>query len=103
MPLLRDLESARANGARSHGERPAAFPSDPRGARLRNEPIFKVQPEQNETFLPVRKEPNPISGHSQGLRGRPVSPLAALPRDAGPSAFHHLLYFGQRRHGGVAW
>src|ERR1035441_627316 len=90
MPLLRDLESARANGARSHGERPAAFPSDPRGARLRNEPIFKVQPEQNETFVPVRNEPNRHSQHPPGneklrIAKRTQSQKRTLARIAGRS------------------
>src|ERR1039457_896955 len=99
MSLLRKLESARADGARSHGpaiethahrmhQRAAKNVHPASKPKMRNEPIFRVQPEQNATactlhqtnpfrvgraswpafpppaFPKMRNEPNPISGHS---------------------------------------
>ena len=71
MSLLRKLESARADGARSHGpaiethahrmhQRAAKNVHPASKPKMRNEPIFKVQPEQNATACTLHQT-NPIS------------------------------------------
>ena len=70
MSLLRKLESARADGARSHGpaiethahrmhQRAAKNVHPASKPKMRNEPIFKVQPEQNATACTLHQT-NPM-------------------------------------------
>src|ERR1017187_3053338 len=70
MSLLRKLESARADGARSHGpaiethahrmhQRAAKNVHPASKPKMRNEPIFKVQPAQNATACTLHQT-NPI-------------------------------------------
>src|ERR1039457_1719731 len=87
MSLLRKLESARTDGARSHGpaiethahrthQRAAKNVRTASKPKMRNEPIFESQLKQNETTCTLHQT-NPIS---VGRASWPAFPPPAFPK-----------------------
>src|ERR1017187_2239228 len=65
-----------------------------------------LEPFANLPGAPSDRPPETLKGcatKTASAPGKADYGNGALPRDAGGKAFHDLLYFGERRHGGVAW
>src|ERR1019366_1934262 len=64
------------------------------------------EPVANLPGAPSDRPPETLKGcatKTASAPGKAGYGNGALPRDAGGKAFRDLLYFGERRHGGVAW